>query len=1368
MIKEKYEISLWEDKLIPEVNNVPSHFEEEKIAVIGSNSMTADCRAIEPRLVENINGTHTFTFKMFYVYTDNYGQKYQNPFLNLLVNERKVKVLWKDVWYDFVIKNCQENSEDKSITYTCTDLFINELSKTGFDIVLDGELQNNQGTPVELAQYVLEGTDWTVDTLNSDIIKQEKEEPVYEVKLLNAVTAHNDTLNTTETIAAQENVLVFYNQLESYFSMETVSNVPINNFQFVYAASYSTDDNSQLVLNANCYSLNATISKNNNQFLVYESSTHIMTIAYQDGVSSKYRASRLVRSKVSIADPITGKYCYVYNKNGTNHKYYGFQSVEYNDPTVVNNLLVNSKNFTTTAGWDGEGLIFKLYPVYVDQTGATTLNSKSYLKLSNGKTYANLGLTQSSNFIPDGFIKGQKYIFRYKAVSDSSGNPNAGSYIHSGITPTITGISNSAIIEYFNIGTGSIAGDWTEFVCTCKTSIKRLDLYTNEVKLYLTVGNAIRWIEEVQFFPLYLDQNGNRMNPGEMDAQSVATTYYTYYDHTEAEALHITDPKDIVYTYKDTTPDPSMIEVVNENFEKIRSITAKQSNRFNILQTIAETFECWAQFIIDHDQETGKIIYINGVAQKRVIFKKDIGQEVGVGFIYGIDLKGIQRTIQSDQIVTKTIVSPNSNEFAPNGFCTIARSIENYPRTNFILNFDYYITQGLLNGGELNKDLYLSNTGIGYYYHLSALNKEYDSITEELTERESELLKQESYLTIYDGMITSIEQQIRDIESEVEASTGTNTWAKAVAYVNNNKTTDTKLTGQVATHDSLQKSLDSYRSMKTKMNTSITSLSTTIQTLKNRQDEIKISIKQKHLEFYTKYSRYIQEGSWISQDYIDDNLYYLDALSVAYTSSRPQISYNISVLRLSALEEFKNKVFHLGDISFVQDTEFFGYTRNTTDINSVVTPYKEKVLVAEVTSYFDEPEKDSFKVQNYKTQFEDLFQRITSTTQSLQYSSGEYARAASIVETDGTIKTESLQASFAINEQLVYSAKNDTVSWDSTGISVIDSANPNHQTKVTSGGVFITTDGGVTWKNAVRGEGVATQYLTSGNINTASINIMNGDYPTFRWDQDGINAYRFEESQQGGTNFYFNTAVRFDQFGLYGINNYEGDASNFNPSDEAFIWNSDYTRFGLTWEGFFLKDDQGRFTLKTNANDGTLWLDHALHIGTTENSGYLASIGYLDGLKGQTAPDSSIHEVVNINEKFKVYEDGSMIATDGTFSGTVYATDGRFEGEIVATSGTIGNVRIEDFTSAAYKVVITSSDGTTFKKRGSSYTPSQITLTATLYKGSQVIDNGVTYKWYANSVQVGTSRTYQIDAGTLGNDGVKVYRCDIDYTEQGG
>ena len=55
--------------------------------------MTTQMRAIEPKFVENINGTHTLTFRMLYQYIDEItGETIVNPFLDYLVNERKVKL----------------------------------------------------------------------------------------------------------------------------------------------------------------------------------------------------------------------------------------------------------------------------------------------------------------------------------------------------------------------------------------------------------------------------------------------------------------------------------------------------------------------------------------------------------------------------------------------------------------------------------------------------------------------------------------------------------------------------------------------------------------------------------------------------------------------------------------------------------------------------------------------------------------------------------------------------------------------------------------------------------------------------------------------------------------------------------------------------------------------------------------------------------------------------------------------------------------------------------------------------------------------------------------------------------------------------
>ena len=144
-MQEKYEISLWEDVWHPPilgyseggrtVPEVPGWFEERKLCVIGSDKITATCRALEPKLVRNIDGTNTLTFKMLYVCRDDtyeellrqfivepnneqsldlnnlYGrvdlspllaradhfghETYKNPFIKLLTNERKVKAFWQ-------------------------------------------------------------------------------------------------------------------------------------------------------------------------------------------------------------------------------------------------------------------------------------------------------------------------------------------------------------------------------------------------------------------------------------------------------------------------------------------------------------------------------------------------------------------------------------------------------------------------------------------------------------------------------------------------------------------------------------------------------------------------------------------------------------------------------------------------------------------------------------------------------------------------------------------------------------------------------------------------------------------------------------------------------------------------------------------------------------------------------------------------------------------------------------------------------------------------------------------------------------------------------------------------------------------------
>ena len=179
ILKKPYEISVWQD-YTPEDDK--QFYREKKLVIIGSDTMSGPLRACQPKFLTNVNGTHTLTFTLYSRYYDEDQDDFvDNPFLPYMVNERKVKLHYDDEWYDFIIKNIQENSEDDSFTYTLQDSYINELSKNGFDIELDTELENNQGTIKELAEAIVDGTDWKIGHV--DLLRQWLTEALYAYKI---------------------------------------------------------------------------------------------------------------------------------------------------------------------------------------------------------------------------------------------------------------------------------------------------------------------------------------------------------------------------------------------------------------------------------------------------------------------------------------------------------------------------------------------------------------------------------------------------------------------------------------------------------------------------------------------------------------------------------------------------------------------------------------------------------------------------------------------------------------------------------------------------------------------------------------------------------------------------------------------------------------------------------------------------------------------------------------------------------------------------------------------------------------------------------------------------------------------------------
>jgi hypothetical protein len=64
---------------------------------------------------------------MYRYYTDELtGERVENPYIanGWMVSERKVKLKYKNKWYDFAIKDIAENSSNYLYTYSLEEIYV--------------------------------------------------------------------------------------------------------------------------------------------------------------------------------------------------------------------------------------------------------------------------------------------------------------------------------------------------------------------------------------------------------------------------------------------------------------------------------------------------------------------------------------------------------------------------------------------------------------------------------------------------------------------------------------------------------------------------------------------------------------------------------------------------------------------------------------------------------------------------------------------------------------------------------------------------------------------------------------------------------------------------------------------------------------------------------------------------------------------------------------------------------------------------------------------------------------------------------------------------------------------------------------------
>lgn len=1341
-LNRPYEISVWDDILEGE------KFVEKRLGVIGSDKMLSQNRALNPQLSRKVNGTKTFQFEMYRYYIDNItGKRIENPFTGWLISERKVKLKYAGKWYDFIIKDISENSSTYLYTYKLEDAAVIELSKNGFGVILDEQRNNNLGNPKTLAERVLEDTDWKV---KSEVVVQKVEDALVRITipvetkvihLLDQTNLSEGVQETTTTItkdgADRVEVLAFYS---------SCANKP-HRFQFIYLDNLAdiTTDKEGKINNINCqYYIDFESPEddyykveNTPFFLPKDFSLYYKNRGY---LYTDARAERYSFAHQTDYIPKLDRYVYKYHKHigdnedlleenesidqdgfveytkedGTKERkvYYGYYDSKYYSPTLIQNIVTNSR-FDSTSGWIGTRLAkngdkaqirnvygyFNGMGVFVNSAdemlkgrpfNPNNPDLAAYLEITLWEDSLVLNSGPYDNRIAIGNMEqGSEWQLNHNITFGGNGagnfTVNIGEYIYDstmdGYKP-ITKDDNTPDENNTNIWFEN-SGD----IYTVAKSQYQEKTFKEDSKVYIAItGEGILYIKQFDLFRRVLDDNNQVIYPDniaqqtDLITQNVVKNTYRYFTKDALDSA--TDATDLVPECTTKTLSYSTyVPIYNIGAEKVRTVSVKESNYFNILQSIAETFGAWLEIEVGHNED-GSIDKEN----KWVRFKNYIGKTNYANFRYGVNLKDIQRTYASKEIVTKLMVKPNTNQHANNGFCAIGRANSNPSGEDYIYDFRYFHEKGLMNPyeylndvyvlpeSEVSPDKYNYEKASGYYSKIKYLNSQINDLNNnkiipaqtDLTSLESKYaVAKAGYEAALDGIrktkesftklfnisidnissssITGIDIDAQnsyeegwynedryghihymktkgfEIKSVTPQKKNTIEWTIRITYEaaedfgesvgvtlypklilkNNNETicktlkttirptetespveievgavideNNTAAQNKITEYITLRSSENLYQKQKNDWSIAITEKKVELAENEQLLDDYKKYKNTLNLAFFKKYSRFIQEGTWIDEKYSDDELYYADAKSVMYNSCYPKVAYTINVLALNMLPGYEGFSFELGDSTYVEDYEFFENK-------------KEEVIITEFIEFLDQPDKDFIKVQNFKNQFKDLFQKITATVQQAQYSSGSYEKAVALAEANQARKQQFLTDALNGASARLQAAGQQSVVWDNTGLTITDVDAPSNQIRMIGGAILLKKqdeNGQDRWTTGITSDGISASLITAGTINAGEIAIMNADEPVFRWDAFGITAFAVATVEEDFDTIFGpanpNKFVRFDKYGIYGIN---GAANGMEWHATSAQEIQELATFALTWEGLkIVGQDGGRLMI---------------------------------------------------------------------------------------------------------------------------------------------------------------------------------------------
>lgn len=185
--------------------------------------------------------------------------------------------------------------------------------------------------------------------------------------------------------------------------------------------------------------------------------------------------------------------------------------------------------------------------------------------------------------------------------------------------------------------------------------------------------------------------------------------------------------------------------------EKLRIVEGSESNRYNLLQNIAEVFGVYTKYKYYYDDNYH-------IIDREVIFYNNfLNEDDIIDLTYKYDTQNLSRNLDANDVVTKMFVKTLNDGSSPSGLISITDTSANKTGEDYILNFDY-----LHDINTISEEQYSAIKE--FEDKIGILNKQIIPLDAEIIALEEELLDCEVKRDNADLEIQQADKNISDIQ----------------------------------------------------------------------------------------------------------------------------------------------------------------------------------------------------------------------------------------------------------------------------------------------------------------------------------------------------------------------------------------------------------------------------------------------------------------------------------------------------------------------------------------------------------------------------------------------------------------------------